>query len=226
MKAIQDAMQLTSGELEEKLEANQQAIQEAVNDVPEIVVRDVTEEERQALQYGTLTEEELADRLTQPNRQSDQQTGSGTKESAADPEQRPVSPMEPSPSVQRPEFEEEAYQKELSAIIAKIYVMRVEYGIALDSMFEAAKTEYVALPEDQRTKSNLAKMAVAYLGKATALEKECDGKMMAVVEEMQKLIEENNGDLDLIDTVLSTYTNEKRLKKSWYMSKLEEKGLL
>ena len=43
---------------------------------------------------------------------------------------------------------------------------------------------------------------------------------------MKTLIKENKGDMTLVDTVIETYANEKRLKKAWYMSKLEEKGWL
>ena len=82
------------------------------------------------------------------------------------------------------------------------------------------------MPENQRTTSNLAKMAAAYLGKATALEKECDDKMIAVAEDLERLIKANNGDMALVDTVLSAYTTEKSLKKSWYLAKLAEKGLI
>ena len=86
--------------------------------------------------------------------------------------------------------------------------------------------EYLALPAEKRTTTQLAKMAKGYLSRANALEKECDGKMDEVIRAMETLIRDNNGDLTLVDTVVYTYANEKSLKKSWYMSKLEQKGLL
>ena len=66
----------------------------------------------------------------------------------------------------------------------------------------------------------------SYLAKATALEKECDGKMDAVIAEMERLIKENNGDMSLTDTVFDTYVKEKSIKKAWYLSRLKEKGLV
>ena len=76
------------------------------------------------------------------------------------------------------------------------------------------------------SETQLLKMARGYLSRASALEKECDGKMDEIVRAMEKLLRENDGDLGLVDTVVYTYANEKSLKKSWYMSKLEQKGLL
>ena len=121
---------------------------------------------------------------------------------------------------------EDPYQKELSAIIAKVYVLREDFTMALDNMYDEAKAEYIALPAEKRTKSNLMVLASKYLSKATALEKECDARMNAIVADMEKLIQENNGDMSLVDTVVYSYANEKSLKKSWYMSKLQEKGLV
>ena len=213
LKAVKDAVSYTSEELEEKLTENQQAIRDAVESAPEVVVREVTEEERQALRDGSLTQEELTDRLVTPAEQSGQQV-------PAKAEQTPQAPAE------QPKPAGDAYQKVLSAIVAKVYVLREEYTITLDNMYEAAKAEYIAMPEAQRTKSNLAKMAGRYLDEATDLEKECDSRMDAIVAEMEKLIRENKGDMSLVDTVVYTYANEKSLKKSWYMSKLEEKGLI
>ena len=221
LKAVKDAVSYTSEELEEKLTENQQAIRDAVESAPEVVVREVTEEERQALRDGSLTQEELTDRLVTPAEQSGQQV-------PAKAEQTPQAPAEttPTPPAEQPKPAEDAYQKELSAIVAKVYVLREEYTITLDNMYEAAKAEYIAMPEAQRTKSNLAKMAGRYLDEATDLEKECDSRMDAIVAEMEKLIRENKGDMSLVDTVVYTYANEKSLKKSWYLSKLEERGLI
>lgn len=207
LKALKDAVSYSSGEIEEKLAENQQAVSEVVNAAPEVTVRDLTDEERQALRDGSMTHEEVVERLVEKP-----------------PVQETPAPAENVPETPPPV--DDAYQKELSALIAKVYVLREEYTIALEEMYDSAKADYLAMPESKRTKANLAKMTADYLGKATALEKECDDKMIAVTESMQALIKAHQGDLSLVDTVLAAYTNEKSLKKSWYMSKLEEKGLI
>ena len=145
LKAIHAATQHTSAELEEKLEENQQMIQEAVKAAGKVTVGEISEEDRQAFRDGSMTQEELVERLTNG--------GEG------EPREEPASTR-------------------------------------------------------------------GYLSRASALEKECDGKMDEIVRAMEKLLRENDGDLGLVDTVVYTYANEKSLKKSWYMSKLEQKGLL
>ena len=225
LKAVKDAASHSSEELEEKLAENQQQIRDVVDAAPEIVVREVTEEERQALRDGTMTQEELIERLLDPGEQSDSTAAPGMEETPPGEDAKAPAKTLTVPAEQ-PKPAEDPYQKELSAIIAKVYVLREDFTMALDNMYDEAKAEYIALPAEKRTKSNLMVLASKYLSKATALEKECDARMDEIVADMEKLIQENNGDMSLVDTVVYSYANEKSLKKSWYMSKLQEKGLV
>ena len=225
LKAVKDAASHSSEELEEKLAENQQQIRDVVDAAPEIVVREVTEEERQALRDGTMTQEELIERLLDPGEQSDSTAAPGMEETPPGEDAKAPAKTLTVPAEQ-PKPAEDPYQKELSAIIAKVYVLREDFTMALDNMYDEAKAEYIALPAEKRTKSNLMVLASKYLSKATALEKECDARMDEIVADMEKLIQENNGDMSLVDTVVYSYANEKSLKKSWFMSKIQEKGLV
>ena len=217
LKALKQAMQYSSGELEQQLQENQQLIQDAVNAAPEVVIRDVTEEEREALKDGSLTQEELIDRLVTP--QTPVQSETEPQPSVVP----PADTTQPEPPAPTPDPE---YQQTLSAIIAEVYVLREKYTIELDNMYAAAKEEYKGMPKSQRTTDKLSKWAAGYVTRATKLEKTCDASMDDIVERMEKLIRANNGDLSLVDTVVYTYANEKSLKKAFYMAKLEEKGLI
>ncbi|MDO4315480.1 MAG: hypothetical protein Q4C45_06855 [Oscillospiraceae bacterium] len=212
LKAVSAAVKYSSEELEEKLADNQQRIQEAVTAAPEISVRDVTEEERQALRDGALTREELAGRLV------------GTEQPAAAAQGSQSGENGTAPAAETPA--ESGYEKALSALIAEVYVLREEYTAALDDMYDAAKADYRAIPPEKRTNSELMKLASGYLSKASQLEKECDRKMDAIIADLEQLIRDNGGDMSLADTVFDTYVNEKSLKKAWYMSKLEKRGLI
>ena len=228
LKAIHAATQHTSAELEEKLEENQQMIQEAVKAAGEVTVGEISEEDRQAFRDGSMTQEELVERLTNGGEGEPREEPASTSrpESGGKTDAAPETPDAADAGEKSEQSAESSYQKELSALIAKVYVLREEYTLALDTMYADAKAEYLALPAEKRTTTQLAKMAKGYLSRANALEKECDGKMDEVIRAMETLIRDNNGDLTLVDTVVYTYANEKSLKKSWYMSKLEQKGLL
>lgn len=220
--AIRDGLQYSSEEIEEKLQENQQTIQDAVSAAPEVVVRDVTEEEKQALKDGTITQQELVDRLIAP----EQVPSNGNGEHLQSSHQGSSTPAEEENPVKESPVMDPEYQKKVSAIVAEVYVLREQYTIELDNMYETAKAEYKRMSEKERTKEKLVDWAAGYMSKAIKLEKNCDAKMDDIVLRLDTLIRENNGDLSLVDTVVYTYASEKSLKKAWYMSELEKRGLV
>ena len=236
--AFNISRQYSTQELEDQLAGNDQTIRDAVDASSDVTVRAPTDEEREALRSGSMTQEELVERLTggASAEQSASQTPTETQSSAetTKPTETPAPSAEaakpaetPIPAeTKQPTAAQTAYQQQLSALIARVYVLREEYVNALEDMETAARADYKALPESQRTGKKLASLVSGYLAEAAALEKECDAKMDAVIAEMETLISANNGDMTLTDTVFNTYVNEKSLKKAWYMSRLQEKGLI
>ena len=219
LKAVRDALRYSQEELEQQLADNQQTIRDAVDAAPEVSVREVTDEERQALRDGTVTREELIESLLNTE---GAEAVSEPPVSYTVPEQ----PAETAEPAELPKPAEQVYQRELSALIAKVYVLREEYTMALDDMYDAAKADYNALSEEKRSKWYLISLAGSYLDRANALEAQCDSQMDEIVTAMESLIRANGGDMALVDKVVYTYANEKSLKKAWYMSELEKKGLV
>lgn len=228
-------------ELEEKLVANDQTIKDAVAKVPEVTIREVTEEERAALRDGTMTQEELVQSLLQkpesepkpePEQAPKPQTTPQTK-----PDQKPE-PQAPAQSTQQPQTEPEAsappekepepseYEQQVNALIAEVFVLREEFLIKLDELMAQAMADYKALSPEDRTGSKLMGMVSDYLSKGLALEKECDARVEGICARLEVVQRENGGDLSLVDTVFDNYVNEKSLKKAWYMAELKKRGLI
>jgi len=118
------------------------------------------------------------------------------------------------------------YQKQLSELLAAVYAMQAEYNNTLESMLERAKQEYSAKTEAEKSKSALVKWAREYISQASELEKACDSRMDEIVSRLSRLIKDNNGDSKLVDQVIEVYSTEKSLKKSWYLSQMQKRGLL
>lgn len=239
LQAVIGFMTYSQEELEEQLQQNDQKIKDAVNAQPEITVRDLTEEEKQALRDGSLSASDLASRLVSPNPPALTPTPPTAEPSAptTSPEQEapaPSVPDEPAPPVQEappaasPPAASTAvdYETQVNDIIARVYVLREEYLIALEKMEEDAKTLYRSLPSEKRTAAKLAPVVSDYLDQAADLEAECDAKMDTIVTELESLQRKSGKTLDLVKTVKYTYANEKSLKKAWYMSELKTRGLI
>lgn len=214
LKAIQAAQKHTAEELENQIEENRQVIQNTVNQLPEVTVRDLTDEEKEAFQSGDMSAEELVEALTKPVAPS----GSGGESNNV--------PTNNVPADNAP-AKEDQYQKDLSALIEKIYILREEFSAALQNMQNEALAEYRAFTEEQlKSSSELLKWASGYLGRATVLEKECDARMDQLIVQIEELMKANGKDLSESDAIYEAYLNEKSLKKAWYISKLKERGLL
>lgn len=228
-------------ELEGKLDQNDQVIKDAVQAIPNVTIRDVTEEEKQALKDGTLTQEELVQSLIQsqpkpekpPESKPGQQPESEQKPPKAEdapptPEQELQPPkVEDAPSTQ-PEQEPQLsdFEKKLNELIAEVYVLREEFLIKLEETQVAAIADYKAIPADQRTTKRVASLVSGYLSKGLDMEKECDAQIARIVLDIEKLLKENGGDVSIAQTVYDTYVEEKSLKKAWYMAELKKRGMM
>lgn len=212
LKALQTAKQYSYEEIEQQLSENDSAVQEAVDAYPEIHVRPITEEEKQQLRSGELSEEELVERLTQP-----------VEESAEEKEQSPKTEEKSDETQNQTPDEKSETDTRLSALIAELFVLRETYTQTLDAMMLEAAEEYAG---SSFSASELAKFVSRYVSRATVLERECDRKIDDLANRIQDVVEETDGDPSIVDTVISTYAEEKYLKKAWYVSKLQQRGLM
>ena len=135
-------------------------------------------------------------------------------------------PAEKAPEPQKPVPSGPTYEQQLKAISDKVYALRAQYLKALDDLQAEATAAYKAMPKSQRTKKAIASFVSTYISKATNLEKTCDGQMDDLVSELTRLQKKYGQSMDLVDSVKYTYANEKSLKKAWYMSELQKRGLI
>ena len=64
--AVIGGLSYSAEELEQKLEENNQAIQDAAQVIPEFIIRELTDAEKKALKDGTITPEELVQNMVAP----------------------------------------------------------------------------------------------------------------------------------------------------------------
>ena len=213
-------------ELEGKLDQNDQAIKDAVQNIPNVTIRDVTQEEKDALKDGTLTQEELIQSLIQSEPKPEQKPESEPPQDSQKTPDAPTTEPEQPPKQEEPEPQKSDFETRLNELIAKVYVLREEFLIKLDQTQTAAIEDYKAIPADQRTTKKIASLVSGYLSKGLDMEKECDAQIEQIVVEMEALLKENGGDLSIAQTVYDTYVEEKSLKKAWYMAELKKRGMM
>ena len=145
----------------------------------------------------------------------------------AEPETESKPSPQPSPqTTPEPENKGPTYKEQLQSIVDRVYALRSEYVNALDAMQKEASAAYYAIAPAERTKKKLIDFASVYISKAANLEKECDGKMDVLVAELKDLQRRYGQSDELVNQMISTYANEKSLKKAWYMAELESRGMI
>ena len=135
-------------------------------------------------------------------------------------------PTESPPVQETPVVTGPTYEEQLQAIVDRVYALRAEYLQALDDLQSEAVAAYKAIPKSQRNKKAIVNFVSTYISKATTLEKQCDGKMDVLVKELTQLQKKYGQTMELVEAVKYTYANEKSLKKAWYMSELEKRGMI
>lgn len=187
--------------------------------VPNVSVREPTDEERKALADGSLTMEDLFEDLVNDAVVCPPDDEGGVNETSPTGNDTPIHTIQPKPI-------QTEYERRLAEIIAEVYILREEYILTLENMYTEAEKALTELVAREHTENEVLSMVSSYMLKATELENQCDGKIDIIVEKLETLIKSNNGDMSLVDTLIETYINEKAIKKAWYIERLEEKGLV
>ena len=217
----------SQAELEDKLKENDQKIKDAVDTVPDVTIRDITQEEKDALRDGTLTQEELIDSLIKPPEVAKPEQKPQPEPESPKPQEKPEQPPEQKPEEDpKPKPQEPDYEKELAALIAEVYVLREEFLIKLDNLQNEAIAAYKAIPSEERTTKTVASLVSGYMSRGLDMEKECDARIEAIVLKMETILQKSGGDLSIAQTVYDTYVEEKSLKKAWYMAELSKRGMI
>ena len=194
LNALRYGLTMDSGTIEQKLQENEKALQDAMTEykIPQYTF---SQEEIAQLTDGTLSTEEAAKRLLEA-----QTLLAAAPEGQVDAQQA----AEPLSEV------DQAIQEQ----IATMYVLRSTYVGKLEAIAQSAIDEYSA---GAHTEENRKQVVYDKLDQLTALEKECDDQVAQVVARLRELLKEAGRDDSLAKQVEQTYQEEKSLKKAAYL---------
>ena len=195
LNALRYGLTMDSGTIEQKLQENEKALQDAMTEykIPQYTF---SQEEIAQLTDGTLSTEEAAKRLLEA-----QTPLAAAPEGQADAQQAAEPPSEVDQAIQEQ--------------IATMYVLRSTY---VGKMEAIAIDEYSA---GAHTEENRKQAVYDKLDQLTALEKECDDQVAQVVARLRELLKEAGRDDSLAKQVEQTYQEEKSLKKAAYLEEFQ-----
>ncbi len=190
ISAALHGLQSSTEDIQQEMEQNEQEMDDAVSDY-NIPDTEVTDEVAEGIVDGTMDVNKVVDDLLK--NQSSASSGSSSASSASS-----------DPEIQR--------------LITKLYVLRGSYTSRLNGLIGAAKSEYNALPESQRTDTARRRIVSSKISQGSAMEGACDAQVSAIVSQIRSRLKETGQSTALADQIMSTYQSEKQLRKSYYMS--------
>lgn len=198
LNALRYGLTMDSGTIEQKLQENEKALQDAMTEykIPQYTF---SQEEIAQLTDGTLSTEEAAKRLLEA-----QTPLAAAPEGQAGGQQAAEPPSEVDQAIQEQ--------------IATMYVLRSTYVGKLEAIAQSAIDEYSA---GAHTEENRKQAVYDKLDQLTALEKECDDQVAQVVARLRELLKEAGRDDSLAKQVEQTYQEEKSLKKAAYLEEFQ-----
>ena len=202
IKAVIYFLRYSKEDLIEMAEDNQKELDNALKKIDMQAPRELTEEETKALESGEITLEEAIGLTLTP----DSQTIPANVET--NPSKKPGTPLNPGTTE----------PTKMEKLIAELYVLKSSYMSKLDGLEAAGKKEYSQTPPNQRNATWKGQMISKYSGIISGWEAECDAKVEAVIGRIRDEIKKTGGDMSVINTIRSTYNNEKQIKKAAYMN--------
>jgi len=222
--AIIQSVRYDEGTIEEMMSENESQIQETLDLYPELQVRPLDEETKEKFNSGELTEEEVIEILTRPsmdktpidseNQSAEKNTSDSlsSEPSKDEPSKSEASKTEPTKSVSEA-------NEEIAKLVARVYVIQMDFVGRLSGIEAKARAEIAKLPEKQQTYDRKIAIGKSYVGEMSALEAQCDGEISAIVSKVRKLLTESGQSTVLADTIKNSYEREKSLKKAYYMNR-------
>lgn len=200
INALRYGLTLDTDTLDQRLEENKAALNQAMTDY-QISEYTFTPEEIAQLTDGSLTAQEAAQKLLQPETppETGAQPQSGGQTAAPAQSAQPLSPEE----------------QEIKELIATMYVLRTTYVGKLEAVVQSAIDEYTA---GEHTAENRTNVVYSKFDELTAMEKECDDQVAAVASRLRELLKATGQNDTLAKQVEETYQEEKSLKKAYYLN--------
>lgn len=220
ISAFIDSFKYTQEEVQTKLDENKEYLQDYLTGEGGLTVRDLTEDEAAALNEGKLTEEEVVEMLVG----TVEPTPSPTPPVQTKAPDVTVSTPTPTPTPVSPEVE--AAKKKVAEVVARLYIQKNKYLNKLDTVEAKVRAEFIAICKennishtDPQYKTEKNKFLTEYLSTVAGWEKECDGIVYGIIDEIRVALKDAGESQAVADKLEEAYLNEKKLKKTYFINR-------
>ena len=206
----------------EMIDNKNNEVSKYIKDKSNLNVRPSTEIEQKLHQEDVISDEELVDVLTgktDVKNMFGQDIGLDDSKNFVDESGNSITKEELEKSKQETTKDsgKQSSSQKASECVARMYVLKSNFESSLGALYEQAKQDYISVPNSQRSARKTEVVKKVY-SQAVALEKECDAQVNIVLAELEDILKKSGEDLSLVDKIRQSYSEEKSLKKAYYMN--------
>lgn len=192
--AVYDGLNQSDEDIQQQITDSKKNVEAELEQYNISGLRDFTFEEEEAIRKGQITVEEAVRKIM---------------------DESSVASTENSDASEASNNEDESVAI-ISDYTVKLYALKATYLGQIGNLIDQAKTDYKNGASASTLMSN-------YLSKAASLEGEADSKVEELLSELTGKLEAVGADTNIVNTMRSSYENEKSLKKSYYLSLFNKK---
>ena len=216
ISAIIDSFRYSQEDVVKKIEETKDSVQKYIDENEDITVRDLTEDEANALNEGSLTEEEVISILTGQTKNPEKTESNQVTTSKPDSGNEVQNPK---PVENNPPAEPEKTSSQIVAeAIAKLYIQKNNYLNKLDNIEAHVRQIYIDMPKEEK-KGAKQRLLKEYLPQVASWESECDSVVYGILEEIRAAVKESGQSEEIVTKLEEAYLNEKKLKKSYFINR-------
>lgn len=236
IKSFINSIIYSDQEIAQKLEENAKKMDKIIEETEYIDIRtggftdeeeaaiasgEITKEEAKKILKGKTTLEELREKKkpteSDDKKKPDSQNSETTSTKPTEPEKNDSS-KEPADKEPEKPPQEDKMTKEVSDIVAELYVIQADFINKLETIGQQMYYEYTEITNYDRSQiSSIIDKNLPTVGK---LERECDTKINNLLTKLEEALKDGGGDLSLVDEIRNYYYEEKSLKKTYYFDQI------
>ena len=195
-----------------KIDDHRNKVQTEVKKYAPETIEDISAEDEQKLLKGEMNIDEIAEKYNLPIEYM-------KDEEVIIPEKKPDATKIPD-DLQSDNIKK--IEKEIGDSVARMYALKAKYVNKLGELEREVIKEYSNLPKSKQNSEGKKELVMSNINYVAKLEKTCDTEVDKVVSSLEQNLKELGGDLEIIQVLKKAYTDEKELKKSYYLSMYNE----
>ena len=222
ISAVLNGLTKSSEDIASEINRKREDLKVKVEKYTNSSINDLTAEDEQKLLKGEMSLDEIAKKYDLPieyinDEDSEQEDFSPTKD-VSESQQSNFGESSDNVTVDNSKI----IEKEIGDSVSRMYALKAKYVNKLGELEREVIDQYSNLPEIKQNKEGKKELVMANVDYVAKLEKTCDSEVDKVISALEKNLKELGGDIQIIQILKDAYTDEKELKKSYYLSLYNE----